>query len=97
MKASLSALVLALAVSAGLAEEALTLEVTPDAGTEFAVDCRKDGESVLRHAGTEHRAFGFDEGPLECRIRIVGQGGIEVTATAPAGTAMRPAAGGTRS
>ena len=52
------------------------LEVTPGAWTDFAVDCRKDGASVLRHAGTEHRAFGFDEGPLKCRIGIVGQGAL---------------------
>ncbi len=77
-------LVLALAGGVASAEQPLTLEITPDDGTRFAVRCTQGGEAVIEHAGDAVQRFGFDAGPVDCRIRIVGQGGVAVEAHAPA-------------
>lgn len=77
-------LVLALADGAARAQQPLTLEVTPGEGTQFAVRCTQGGEVVIEHAGDAVQRFGFDAGPVDCRIRIVGQGGVAVEAHAPA-------------
>ncbi|HUF56553.1 MAG TPA: hypothetical protein VMM55_08350 [Thermohalobaculum sp.] len=85
MRAGLKAAALAAALAAGAAwaQQPLTLEVTPDDGTQFAVRCTQGEQPVIEHAGDEVQRFGFDAGPIDCRIRIVGEGGIAVEAEGP--------------
>lgn len=95
MRAGVRRLALAAALSAGAAwaQQPLTLEITPDDGTQFAVSCTQGDQPVIEHAGDAVQRFGFDAGPVDCRIRIVGEGGIAVEAEGP-GTQTRIRASG---
>ena len=73
----------ALGTGAAAADQPLTVEVTPDDSTQYAIHCTEQGETVIQHAGDEPQVFGFDQGPVECRLRIVGGGGVEVVARGP--------------
>lgn len=95
MRAGLRGAALAAALSAGAAwaQQPLTLEVMPDDGTQFAVRCTQGDQPVIEHAGDEVQRFGFDAGPVDCRIRLVGEGGVSVVAEGP-GTQTRVRASG---
>ena len=72
-----------LAAAPAWGQQPLTLEVTPDEGTQFAVRCTQGAEPVIEHAGDRPQRFGFDAGPVDCRIRVVGEGRVEVEASGP--------------
>ena len=71
----------------------MTPEVAPGAGTEFAVRRMWGDQPVIEHAGDAVRRVGLDAGPVDCRVRIVGGGGVSVRAEGP-GTRTRLRASG---